>query len=306
MRWKKKTSVPAFEKPFMRLIDTHCHLHMDPLAQDIEGVLARAAEAGVEDIVVPAFDLESWDVVRELGTRTGVHYAIGLHPWLASQVTAADTATVVNTRGIKPGLFYRVRPNPFSPANTFEPLTLTEFRDRLAAALAESKAVAIGEIGLDFTIEKPTAAGQLAILACQLELAADLNLPVILHCRNGWEMLFAALQPFVGKVRGVLHAYIRHPELAGPLLKVGFYVSFGGGLTQPRAKRARRSAEALPLDRILLETNAPLTGLDGIDPDQTEPRDVRHVAETLAGIRNTTVDEVADAASDNAREFFRL
>jgi TatD DNase family protein len=279
---------------------------MDPLVRDIEGVLTRAAEAGVEEIVVPAFDLESWDTVRELGTRAGVHYAIGLHPWLANQVTAADTATMVSTRGIKPGLFYRVRPNPFSPASSFEPLTLTEFRDRLAAVLAESKAVAIGEIGLDFTIEKPSAEGQLAVLACQLELAVDFDLPVILHCRNGWEMLVASLQPFAGRIRGVMHAYIRNPELAAPFLKVGFYVSFGGGLTQPRAKRARRSAEALPLDRILLETNAPLTGLDGIDPEQTEPRDVRQVAETLASIRNTTINEIADAATDNAREFFGL
>jgi TatD DNase family protein len=294
------------QKLSMKLIDTHCHLFMDPLSRDIEGVLARASEAGVEEVVVPAFDLESWDTVRELGNRAGLHYAIGLHPWVANQVTTRDAPSAVSTRGINPGMFYRIRPNPFSPANTFEPLTLTEFRDRLAAALTESQAVAIGEIGLDFTIEKPTAAGQLAVLACQLELAADFDLPVILHCRNGWEMLIAALQPFAGRIRGVLHAYIRHPELAVPLLKVGFYVGFGGGITQPRAERARRSAEALPLDRILLETNAPLTGLDGIDPEQTEPQHVRHVAETLAGIRSTTVDEIADVITNNTHEFFRV
>jgi TatD DNase family protein len=290
----------------MTLIDTHCHLHMEPLSRDVEGVLARAEEAGVGEVVVPAFDLESWDTVKELGNRTGVHYAIGLHPWLANQVTTGDAPSVVSTRGISPGMFYRVRPNPVKSRETHETLTLGDFRTRLAEALTESRAVAIGEIGLDFTIEKPTAAGQLAVLACQLELAADFDLPVILHCRNGWEMLVATLQPFAGKIRGVLHAYIRHPELAVPLLKVGFYVGFGGGITQPRAKRARRSAEALPLDRILLETNAPLTGLDGTDPEQTEPQHVRYVAETLAGIRNTTVDEIADVIRDNTHECFRV
>jgi TatD DNase family protein len=278
---------------------------MDPLGRDVGGVLARAAQAGVGEVVVPAFDLESWGAVRELGMRTGVHYAIGLHPWLANQVTTAD-APSVSTRGIKPGMFYRMRPNPVGSMRVAEPLTLSEFRDRLAAGLSESQAVAIGEIGLDFTIEKPSAAGQLAVLTCQLELAADFGLPVILHCRNGWEMLVAALQPLAGKIRGVLHAYIRHPELAVPLLKLGFYVSFGGGITQERAQRARRSAATLPLDKILLESNAPLSGLDGIDPDQTEPRHVRVVAEALAAIRNTTLDEVAEAITNNTREFFGL
>lgn len=289
------------------LIDTHCHLFMDPLARDVDAVQARAARVGVGKMVVPAFDLESWDALRQIGCREGIHPALGLHPWVADQVTTGNTSQVKDTAAISPG--NRGGPNPTGPtgpAKTRKPMPLAEFRDHLAARLEECQAVAIGEIGLDFLIERPTAPEQLALLKTQLKLAADLDLPVILHCRNGWEMLVAALQPFAGRLRGVMHAYTRNPGLVGPMLKCGFFVGFGGTLTRPQAKRTRRSAEVLPLDRILLETDAPTSGLDGIDPEQTEPCHIQHVAEALAEIRETSVEQIAEVTTGNACELFRI
>jgi TatD DNase family protein len=255
----------------MKLIDTHCRLFLDPLARDVEGVRLRAGNAGVHEVVVPARDVESWPAIAELCRLEGVHPALGLHPCAANQGS-----------------------------------TMSEFHDRLATAIQECRAVAVGEIGLDFMIQQPTPSQQVAVLKSQLALAADLDLPVILHCRNGWEMLVAALQPFAGRLRGVLHSYTRHPELARPFLKCGFFVGFGGAITQTQAKRARFSAETLPLDRIILETDAPLTGMAGLDPGQTEPRHVQNVAQTLAGIRQTTIEQIAAVTTGNARELFRI
>jgi TatD DNase family protein len=143
-------------------------------------------------------------------------------------------------------------------------------------------------------------------LTTQLELAEELDLPVLVHCRNGWELLVSALQPFAGRIRGVLHGYTRPPELAAPFLRIGFYVGIGGALTRETAVRTRRSAAELPLDRIVLETDSPSVGLDGVDPGRTEPCHVRRVAETMAEIRGTTVEEIAEATTNNVHELFRI
>ena len=290
----------------MKLVDTHCHLFKDPLTWDIEGVLERARTAGVHGIIVPAYDLASWGVVRELGCHDGVHPALGLHPWIANHLVTEDDLQTNKTASVLPGIWdVRTKGSP-GPSEIFERLSLIEFRDRLATELVESKAVAIGEIGLDFMIERPTPRGQFPILTTQIELAVELDLPVILHCRNGWELLVSALQPFAGRVRGVLHGYTRPPELAGPFLRIGFYVGIGGALTRSTAVRTRRSAAELPLDRILLETDSPSVGLDGVDPGKTEPCHLRNIAETMAEIRGTTTEEIAETTTNNVRELFRI
>lgn len=291
----------------MTLIDTHCHLFMDPLSRDVEGALARAGNAGVKHMVVPAYDLDSWGTIRDLGGHEGVHAALGLHPRAAHQVATPDAPIDNATARVRPPTESgHMEPNLGLRAMALEPLTLAQFKDCLAAELEGSGAVAIGEIGLDFSSGRPTPAEQVAVLKCQLDLAVDLDLPVSLHCFNGWEILFGALQPLIGRIRGVLHGYTRHPELAGPVLKCGFYVSFGGDITRPEAKRAHRSAEALAMDRIVLESDAPVTGLDGVDPDQTEPHHVQNVAQKLAEIRNIPVEEIAEITTNNARELFKI
>jgi TatD DNase family protein len=289
----------------MKLVDTHCHLFKDPLTWDIEGVLTRARAAGVHDVVVPAYDLASWGVVRELCGFDGVHPALGLHPWVANYLVTEDEPKTRFAASVLPGI-WDVRNKGGDPLETLEPLSLSEFRDRLATALVESKAVAIGEIGLDFMIERPTPRGQFPILTTQLELARELDLPVLVHCRNGWELLVSALQPFAGRIRGVLHGYTRPPELAAPFLRIGFYVGIGGALTRTTAVRTRRSAAELPLDRVVLETDSPSVGLNGVDPGRTEPCHIKNVAETMAQIRGTTVETIAEATTNNARELFRI
>jgi TatD DNase family protein len=250
------------------LIETHCHLYSPPLVDDLPGVLNRAAAAGVHDVVVPGYDAGSWDdTARLAAAHPGVHAALGLHPWVADQ-----------------------------------PLDLAA----LAARLRESHAVAVGEIGLDTKIASPSLAVQIAALTAQLDLARDLDLPVILHCRGAFEDLARLLVRYAPRLRGVLHAFSRGPDLAARFLDLGLHLGLGGAITRPHAERVRRVAASAPLDRIVLETDAPSIGLHEVEAARTEPCHVRDVALALAELRGDDLAAVAAATSTSARALFGI
>ncbi|HDS15869.1 MAG TPA: TatD family deoxyribonuclease [Proteobacteria bacterium] len=250
----------------MFLADSHCHLTDAPLREDLPGVLARAARAGVKWLLVPGYDLCSSRAACRLAARHAeLRAAVGLHPaWL-------------------------------KPSLAFSPETL-----RQLARLRQP--AAIGEIGLDFALADFSQSRQLEALEQQLELAALLDLPVILHCRRAFEPLYAVLRNFP-KNRGVLHAYGGGPQLAEKFLALGFYLGFGGNLTRPLARRVREAALLAPPERILLETDAPYIGSRGVVKGASEPRDLPAVALALAALRNW--DPLAVAAWTTAN-FFRL
>ncbi|MFH1810314.1 MAG: TatD family hydrolase [Pseudomonadota bacterium] len=251
----------------MELVDTHCHLFLPPLWQDLEGVLARARDVGVGQIVVPAYDVASWDLLDDLRGRAGVHLAFGLHPWVAG-----------------------------------EDLDLAVLR----RALIDSQAVAVGEVGLDFAIPDADRARQLSVLRSQLDLARELDLPVLLHCRGAFEELITLLTSHTPHLRGVLHAFSRSPQLAQRFVDLGLHIAFGGAVTRPRAERARASAAAVDARHLLLETDAPSIGLDGVPPAQTEPCHVAAVARCLAELRGDSVEEIARVTTENAFHLFGI
>jgi len=183
---------------------------------------------------------------------------------------------------------------------------LAGFADRLAEQIAQNQPVAIGEIGLDTKIEECGLAEQLPVLEVQLALAVDLGLPVILHCRGAFEELLTAVNKHGGKLRGVMHAYSRGPELAERFIKAGLFIAFGGAVTRDRAKRVRRAAASLPLDKIVLETDAPSIGLDGVLPADTEPGHVRDIAEAVAALRGESLETIAEVTTANACRLFQL
>ena len=269
----------------MALIDTHCHLNHPPLSNDTAGVLARATAAGVTRVIVPAYDAPCWDVLAALATRPGVSMALGLHPWLAHDL-AGQVASLEE-----------------APPATAD---LDLFISYLAARAAAARPVAIGEIGLDTKIGSSGLAQQLPLLECQLALAADLDLPVILHCRGAFEEMLTALTRHGGRLRGVMHAYSRGPELAARFVAAGMHIAFGGAVTRERAAQVRRAVQTVPLDRLLLETDAPSIGLDGILAEQTEPRHVLDVATAVTALRGETLELVAAATSANAVALFGL
>ncbi len=251
----------------MNLIDTHCHLTMEPLDRDVPAILERARAAGVTRFVAPAYDQESWLSLIDLDAHEDVHVAYGLHPWAAGQ-----------------------------------PLDL----ELLEKTLLHGNGVAVGEIGLDFKITQPGRTRQIDVVTAQVHLALELDLPVILHCRSAFNELLQILGDNSTRLRGVVHAYSRGPDLAQRFVDLGLCIAFGGALTRPQAKRARRTAAVLPLQSIVLETDAPSIGLEGVAPEETEPRHVRDIAVALAEIRGVPVKEVAEITSANARELFQI
>jgi len=251
----------------MRLIDTHVHLDFDHLRQDLPAVLDRARAAGVEGFVLPAYAREGWDAVAGIAAdHADVHPALGIHPWRA-----------------------------------LDDFDMGDLRDRLRAC----GAVAVGEIGLDTVVESPGLDAQLPVFRDQLRLAVELDLPVILHCRGAFDV-FCEILAAEGPVRGVVHAFSRGPELARRFLDLGLHLGLGGAVTRPRARRVRRSAADIPLDRIVLETDAPGLGMDGVPDGENEPANVRAVAGALAEIRGVPADEIAAMTTANARELFAL
>jgi len=251
------------------LIDTHCHLTFPPLCENLPAVLDRASQAAVNTVVVPAYDPPSWDEVARLAADhpKTIYPSLGLHPWVADQ-----------------------------------PLDLVAL-DRM---LRESGAVAVGEIGLDGKVESPSLEVQIPVLQQQLELARDLDLPVILHCRGAFEELLTMLERFTPRLPGVLHAFTRSPDLARRFMKMGLHLGIGGAVTRDRARQTRATVEAVPLERLLLETDAPSIGLEGVEPIAAEPHHVRNVALAVADLRGITLEAVMTATTENARRLFRF
>ena len=268
------------------LIDTHCHLNMPPLGKDTPAALSRAANRGVTRVIVPSYDLASWPEVLKLSGQQNVFAAVGLHPWVAElepEITRAWN-------------FGWTQPRPTGLVDQI----------RLAVTQPRTKVIAIGEIGLDTKVETPTLATQLPVLEAQLQLAVDLDLPVILHCRGAFEELLNAVNNHGGKLRGVLHAFSRSREVAEQFIKAGLFIGLGGAVTRPNARRVRKAAGAIPLERIVLETDAPSIGLDGVLAENTEPGHVRDIAEAIAAIRGETLATIAGATTTNACLLFNL
>jgi len=249
------------------LIDTHCHLYMEPLNGSAEEVLGRASNTGVRAIVVPCTDSASWGRVAELSRYSMVYPAFGIHPWEAGQ-----------------GLD----------------------EDYLKLMVVEHGAVAIGEIGLDSKVKTPDRETQLDIFRRQLILARELKLPVILHCRGAFEDMIRIIKEIPLSAGGVLHAFTRSPEMGKRMIELGLHLAFGGALTRPGARRTRESASSLPMDRFLLETDAPAIGMDGIPPEKVEPAHVIRVAAAMSELRGIPLKDVERITTFNALELFGI
>ncbi len=250
------------------MIDTHCHLFMEPLGLDPGGAMDRARAAGVQQLIIPSFDRNSWAPTAHLAAdHPGAHAAYGIHPW--------------------PDL---------------EPQEL----DGLAGLLRG--AVAVGEVGLDFAVARTAEAraAQLERFDKQARLAASHGLPLILHCRKAADELLRVLQEAAPGHPGVVHGFSRGPELARRFLDRGLHLGFGCMVVRPGAHRARRAATFAPQDRLLLETDAPAMGLPGVAQSAVEPAHVALVADTLSQLRGEPVDEIIQRTTHNAAKLFDL
>lgn len=254
----------------LQLIDTHCHLDAQPLAQlGLDRVLARAHAAGVGRIVVPAVEPRNFNAVRELAGRyEGVFFALGIHPLC---VDACDESAI-------------------------DALDMA-----LSAAASDAKLVAVGEIGLDSFVVDVDVARQELFYRAQLELAQRHGLPVLLHVRRAQDRILKYLREI--PVRGgIAHAFNGSSQQAAQFIERGLALGFGGAMTWERARRIRRLAAEVPLDAIVLETDAP-----DIPPAwlaagvPNEPGQLARIAAELARLRGLSVAEIAHASTRNAQ-----
>ncbi|ALN58405.1 TatD related DNase [Lysobacter enzymogenes] len=255
--------------PSNGLIDSHCHLDAPEFDPDRAEVVARARAAGVAAQVVPAIDAAGWPKLREVCAATpGLHPAYGLHPMFLDSH--------------RPGHL---------------PL--------LGEWLQRERPCAVGECGLDYYIEGLDRETQSRYFDGQLELAREFDLPVIVHARHAVDATLAAIRR-VGGLRGVVHSYSGSEEQAQQLWKLGFLLGLGGPVTYERAQRLRRIAATMPLEFLLLETDAPDQPDAEIRGQRNEPARLAGICGTIARLRGVPAEEVARATSDNARRLFGL
>ncbi|MEA9709485.1 TatD family hydrolase [Xanthomonas campestris] len=253
----------------MPLIDSHCHLDASEFDADRAAVIARAQAAGVMQQVVPAITATSWPGLREAcALASGLHPAYGLHPIFLDQH----------------------RP---------------EHLELLAEWIARERPCAIGECGLDFFLDGLDAQTQRHYFDGQLQLAKRFDLPLIVHARRAVEEVIARIKA-VGGIRGVVHSFAGSPEQAQQLWKLDFMIGLGGPVTYPRANRLRGLAAQMPLQHLLLETDAPDQPDAEIRGQRNEPARLRTVLDCIAQLRGEPAEAIATQTSANARRLFGL
>ena len=257
----------------MQLIDTHVHLNFEVFQEDLEALQDRWREAGVSRLVHSCVEPEEFEGIKALADRfPELSLAVGLHP-LEAQKWKPETANQIRS-----------------------------------LACSEERVVAIGEMGLDF-YKADNYQQQKAVARAQLEIAQQLDLPVIIHCRDAATPLAELLQEFWqtnGAVRGVMHCWGGNPEETQQFLDLGFYISFSGIVTFKNAKQIQASAEMVPSDRLLIETDCPFLAPVPRRGKRNEPSYVRYVAESLARQKNMNLEALAAQTSENACRLFGI
>lgn len=282
------------------MIETHAHLDYPDFAPDLEGVISRAAEAGVTRIISIGTGIESSRRAVALAERfPNVHAVVGIHP------------TNVTEEGL-------------------------EFLPALGELARHPKVVAIGETGIDYhhvpeELQAPKVAevdsallaqshgdqerliaegawksAQADAFRMQLDLAVELGLNVVIHQRSAWNDTLEILRPYTGKVRGVFHCFGGTPAEAAEVAALGHLVSFTGIITFKNAEQVRQTAASVPADGYMLETDCPYLAPVPYRGKRAEPAHTRLVAEKIAEVRGISLEEVAEATTRTAEGFFRF
>ncbi len=260
------------------MIDTHCHIDEEAFDADREEVIARQQQSGVEAMIVPGVNAASIKTVLDVcHAHPGYCYpALGLHP-----------------EDVK--------------ADWQEQLAIVE----QAIRAHKDELVAIGEIGLDYYWDKTYKTEQQEVLRRQLLLARELDLPVILHNREATEDILSIVKEIVNRpssnrqLKGVFHCFNGSRETVEEILKMGFYIGIGGVLTFKNSKLAEK-LDVVPMDRLLLETDAPYMAPVPHRGERNESRFMIHVAERLAQVYNCTLETVIMATNSNAKQLFKI
>ena len=256
----------------MDLIDTHCHLTFDELAGDVAPIIERSKAADVTGWITVGTDPQENRKAVDLTDKfENMHAAIGIHPHDAKDVTANTIA-------------------------------------QLKELAQNEKVVAVGETGLDYYYDNSPRQDQRRVFAQQLKLAAELNLPVIIHCRKAFDETIEILDQHGQDVKKVVfHCFSGSAEQAKIVLSKGYHISFTGVVTFKNAEKTRKAAKAVPLDRLMLETDCPYMSPEPMRKQKiNEPALMIHTAKFLANLKAMPLPDFAQRTTTTTRAFFSI
>ncbi len=255
------------------LIDTHCHLTMPDFDADRSDVIQRAIDAGISHMITVGTDIE--DSKRAIALAEGyefIYAAVGIHPHDARDITDIENVS-----------------------------------DTIKKLASKKKVVALGETGLDYHYMHSPAEIQQEHFRLEINLAKSLGLPVIVHSREAKEDTLRILKEEKVEVTGgVLHCFSGDMDMAEKALNMGLYISFSGVITFRNAKKMPDIVKAIPLDRILIETDAPFLTPVPHRGKRNEPAYVKYMAEKIADIKGISLEELGKTITDNAARLFRF
>ena len=245
------------------LIDSHAHIQLSQFNPDRDVVLKRAHEAAVSTILVIGFDMEtSLGAVKLAEKHSQIYATVGMHPHDAKDLT---------------------------------PNVLKTFRE----LAAHPKVIALGEMGLDYYRNLSPRPLQKEAFEKQLDLAEEMQIPIIIHNRDAYADILPILEARQGRIRGVLHCFTGNVELMHRSLAIGFHIGIGGIVTYPNAKDVQAVAKEVPENRLLIETDCPWLAPQFRRGKRNEPAYVRAVAEKIAELRDTSVETIGEITTQN-------
>jgi len=251
------------------IIDSHCHFDFPAFDANRDQVMQRARDLGIGKIIVPGVSADSWHRVKQVCEHyPECHAAYGLHPYFIDQHTDADL-------------------------------------ESLDQWLGREQPIGVGECGLDFYLDELDRDRQLHFFEAQLALAQHYQLPLVIHARKATEQVLQMLRKFNG-LRGMMHSYSGSYEQARQLMDMGFYLSFGGAITYDRATRLHSMIRKLPLDQLLIETDAPDQPDSSHQGEANEPAYIDSVIARLQQLLQIDRDSIIDATTANARRLFGI
>lgn len=253
------------------LFDTHTHLNVRHFKEDEADVIQRAKEAGVSQMAVVGFDEETIKRALELSQAyDGIYPVIGWHPTEAGSYTDQIEETLINQ-------------------------------------IQKNKIAMMGEMGLDYHWMEDPKEIQIESFRKQIQLAKKLKLPIVIHNRESTEDVYQVLkEEDIQEIGGIMHSFNLSPEWLEKFLALGMHISFSGVLTFKNAPKVKESAKRVPLNRVLIETDAPYLSPEPHRGTRNEPSYVRFVAEELARLHDVSLEEIADITTKNAIELFKI
>lgn len=251
------------------IIDTHCHIQFKPLSNNLNAVIHRAHEAGVEKMIVVGCDIESSRSAIEIAeSHDGIYAAVGLHPQDSKKLT-------------------------------------DEMWEEFCELAKNKKVVAIGETGLDFFKEYSPRDVQIEVLKKHIALAKELDLPLIIHNRDS-DVECLEILVTEGVKDAVFHCFGSNVEFARKVWKAGYYTSFTGIITYPSAKNLHEVVEECPMDAMMVETDCPYLAPQKYRGGKNEPAYVVEVAKQIAQLKGVSYEDVTKITNKNAASFFKI